>query len=58
MECRGDADRPKDAASNPPIIENGMMKVSQLPGLGAFLDHDFLKATRIEDEPWWGDATL
>jgi L-alanine-DL-glutamate epimerase-like enolase superfamily enzyme len=58
MECRGDADKPKDAASNPPIIENGMMKVSQLPGLGAFLDQDFLKSTRIEDEPWWGEDAL
>lgn len=56
MECRGDADRPKDAASNKPLIENGRMKVSTLPGLGACLDHDFLKATRIEGEPWWGDA--
>ena len=55
MECRGDADKPKDAASNPPMIENGRMKVSTLAGLGAFLDHDFLKATRAEGEPWWGD---
>jgi galactonate dehydratase len=54
MECRGDAHIAKEAASNKPIIENGVMKVSKLPGLGVFLDHDFLRATRIDGEPWWG----
>jgi L-alanine-DL-glutamate epimerase-like enolase superfamily enzyme len=55
MECRGDAHIAKEASENKPIIEDGCMKVSELPGLGAFLDHDFLKATRIEGEPWWGE---
>jgi L-alanine-DL-glutamate epimerase-like enolase superfamily enzyme len=54
MECRRNADQPKEAASNPPVIENGRMKVSKLPGLGLDLDQDYLKAARVEGEPWWG----
>ena len=54
MECRREADRPKEAASNAPVIENGRMKVSTRPGLGLDLDDDYLKAARVEGEPWWG----
>lgn len=54
MECRRNADHPKEAASNAPIIENGRMKVSTLPGLGLDFDQDYLKAARVEGEPWWG----
>jgi len=25
-----------------------------LPGLGLDLDQEFLKAARVEGEPWWG----
>ena len=53
MECRRDADRPPEAASNAPVIEDGRMKVSTLPGLGLDLDEDYLKAARVEGEPWW-----
>src|SRR5262249_35847495 len=34
MECRRDADRAPEAASNAPVIRAGRMKVSSLPGLG------------------------
>jgi galactonate dehydratase len=54
MECRRTADRPKGAASNPPVIENGRMKVSTSPGLGLDYDQDYLKAVRLDGEPWWG----
>jgi len=30
------------------------MVVSTLPGLGLDLDQDYLKAVRVEGEPWWG----
>ena len=54
MDCTRNADRTKAAATNGLVIRNGRMKVSTLPGLGLDLDQDFLKATRAEDEPWWG----
>lgn len=54
MECRRDADQAPEAASNAPVIRNGRMKVSTLPGLGLDLDQDYLKANRAEGEPWWG----
>ena len=55
MECRRNADHPKEAASNAPVIANGRMKVSTRPGLGLDFDQDYLKAARIEGEPWWGE---
>ena len=54
MECTRDADQAKEAASNAPVVRNGRMKVSTLPGLGLDFDQDFLKANRADDEPWWG----
>lgn len=54
MECRRTANRPKEAASNAPVIENGRMKVSTKPGLGLDYDQDYLKAARVDGEPWWG----
>ena len=54
MECRGDADRSRWATSNPIVIRNGYMKVSDQPGLGVDLDQEYLKANRAEGEPWWG----
>jgi galactonate dehydratase len=54
MECTRNADRTKAAASNAPVIKNGRMKVSTLPGLGLDLDQEFLKSTRLDGEPWWG----
>jgi galactonate dehydratase len=53
MECRGDADRPPEAASNAPVIKDGKMLVSTLPGLGLDLNQDYLKENRVEGEPWW-----
>jgi L-alanine-DL-glutamate epimerase-like enolase superfamily enzyme len=54
MECTRDADRAPEAASNAPVIRNGRMLVSTLPGIGVDLDQDYLKAHRAEGEPWWG----
>jgi galactonate dehydratase len=53
MECRRDASVAPEAASNAPLIRNGRMVVSTLPGLGLDLDQDYLKANRAEGEPWW-----
>jgi len=54
MECRRDATIAPEAASNAPIIREGRMVVSMLPGLGLDLDQDYLKANRADGEPWWG----
>jgi L-alanine-DL-glutamate epimerase-like enolase superfamily enzyme len=54
IECGRGSDKPKAAASNAPVITNGKMKVSSLPGLGLDLDLDYLKAHMAHGEPWWG----
>ena len=54
MECTRNSDAAKEAASNAPIIENGCMKVSTLPGIGLDLDQDYMRAHRAMGEPWWG----
>ncbi len=54
MECVRQGNQAKEAAGNLPIIQDGKMKVSTLPGIGALLDMDYLKANRAEGEPWWG----
>jgi L-alanine-DL-glutamate epimerase-like enolase superfamily enzyme len=54
MECTRNADHAPEAAGNAPIIRDGRMLVSSLPGLGVELDQDYLKANRAEGEPWWG----
>lgn len=51
MECTRNADQAEEAISNTPVIENGRMKISKLPGLGLDLDQDYLKATKAEGEP-------
>jgi hypothetical protein len=30
------------------------MKVSTDPGLGVELNQEYLKANKVESEPWWG----
>ena len=55
LECTRNADHAPEAAENPPVIRDGRMIVSTLPGLGVVLDQDYLKANRAEGEPWWGD---
>jgi L-alanine-DL-glutamate epimerase-like enolase superfamily enzyme len=30
------------------------MKISTDPGLGVELDQEYLKANKVESEPWWG----
>jgi L-alanine-DL-glutamate epimerase-like enolase superfamily enzyme len=54
MECVRNADQTKVAASNAPVIRNGRMKVSTLPGLGLDLNQEYLKAGLIAGEAWWG----
>ena len=53
MECVRTGDQAPEAASNAPVIRDGKMKVSTLPGLGIVLDDDYLKANRADGEPWW-----
>lgn len=55
MESRGDSDRADEAASNTPVIKDGFMEVSTLPGLGLDLNQEYMKQARNEGEPWWGD---
>lgn len=55
MECRRGADQAAMAAGNAPVIRDGRMHISTRPGLGLELNHDYLKAMRADDEPWWGD---
>lgn len=54
MECVRNADQTKVAASNAPVIRNGRMRVSTLPGLGLDLNEDYLKANLVPGETWWG----
>lgn len=54
MECRRGGEAARAAASNAPVIRNGEMVVSTLPGLGIDWDEDFLRANLAEGEPWWG----
>jgi galactonate dehydratase len=54
MECQRNADQTKLAASNAPVIQNGRMKVSTLPGLGLDLNEEYLKANLVAGESWWG----
>ncbi len=54
MECLREADQVAEAASNAPVVRNGRMRVSTLPGLGLDFDQEYLKANLAEGEPWWG----
>jgi L-alanine-DL-glutamate epimerase-like enolase superfamily enzyme len=54
MECTRRVDEAPEAAGNRPVIRDGRMTVPTLPGLGLEYDMDYLKAARVEGEPWWG----
>jgi galactonate dehydratase len=54
IECGRGADKAPAAASNAPVIVNGKMKVSTLPGIGLDLNLDYLKAHLAPGEAWWG----
>lgn len=54
MECKRGDEQARAAAGNPPVIREGRMRVSDRPGLGLDLDQQYLKAMRVEGEPWWG----
>ena len=56
MECKRGDEQAAIAAGNVPIIKDGRMRVSTLPGLGLDLDQEYLRATRADGEPWWGEA--
>jgi len=43
------------AARNVPVIKDGRMRVSTLPGLGLDLDQEYLQAMRADGEPWWDE---
>jgi len=51
---RPNRDAESMAASNPPSVRNGRLKVPDGPGLGIDLNPDVLKANLVEGEPWWG----
>ncbi|MFT5368737.1 MAG: L-alanine-DL-glutamate epimerase-like enolase superfamily enzyme [Candidatus Latescibacterota bacterium] len=55
MESRGDSDQAPEALSNTPVIKDGYMDVSTMPGLGLDLNQEYMKEARNEGEPWWGD---
>ncbi len=54
LECVRNSDQTKVAASNAPVIKNGRMKISTLPGLGLDLNMEYLKSVLAPGEPWWG----
>jgi L-alanine-DL-glutamate epimerase-like enolase superfamily enzyme len=54
IECRPWYDEAPEAAGNIPVVKNGFMQVSSLPGLGIVLDQGYLKANLADGEPWWG----
>ncbi|NKB69002.1 MAG: hypothetical protein GKR89_18190 [Candidatus Latescibacteria bacterium] len=55
LECVRNADQAEEAASNAPVIKDGCMEISTLPGLGLDLNQTYMKENRNEGEPWWGD---
>jgi L-alanine-DL-glutamate epimerase-like enolase superfamily enzyme len=54
IECRPWFDEAPEAAGNIPVVKDGRMQVSSLPGLGILLDEGYLKANLADGEPWWG----
>lgn len=44
----------KMAIGEPPVVRNGILKVSENAGLGLLIDESFLKLHLPKDEPWWG----
>ena len=42
------------AASNPPLVRKGELKVPMEPGLGLDINPDFLRRNLPDGEPWWG----
>jgi galactonate dehydratase len=54
IECRPWYDEAPEAAGNVPVVKNGFIQLSMLPGLGILLNQDYLKANLADGEPWWG----
>ncbi len=54
MECGRGAGQSDIFASNAPVVKDGKMTVSMLPGIGFDFDQDYLKENMVEGEPWWG----
>ena len=54
LECAQGSSKPVEAAGNAPVIKNGVMQVSTLPGLGYVLNEDYLKKNMAPGETWWG----
>jgi len=55
MESRSNSDQAPEAASNAPVVNDGFMEVSTMPGLGIDLNQEYMKEARNEGEPWWGE---
>jgi len=55
MECKRGDEQAMIAARNVPVIKDGRMRVSTLPGLGLDLDQEYLQAMRADGEPWWDE---
>jgi L-alanine-DL-glutamate epimerase-like enolase superfamily enzyme len=54
IECARGSDVSPLATGNVPVIKDGRMKVSNLPGIGFLPDNDYLKAHLAPGETWWG----
>jgi len=54
IECARGSDKSDLATGNVPVIKNGRMKVSDVPGIGFLPDNAYLKAHVADGEPWWG----
>ncbi len=44
----------KMAAGNPPVVQNGRLKVPEGPGLGLDFNNDYLRSVLAPGEEWWG----
>ena len=42
------------AASNPPVVQKGQLKVPEGPGFGLDLNWDYIRKSLAAGEEWWG----
>ncbi len=54
MECGRGAGQSEIFASNAPVVKEGRMTVSVLPGIGFVFNVEYLKKNLAEGETWWG----
>jgi len=41
-------------STEPPVLTNGILQVTDKPGLGFTIDEQYLREHLPEGEPWWG----